>query len=84
LSIEDYDEDPWNITIPELEGERVIPGNLLHTVDVNKPLKLKEVNVGTKEQPKMTNIGDYWDDDMVGKIAELLTKYQYLIPQKFL
>ena len=49
-------------------------------VDVTKPLKLKEVNIGTNEQPKLAKIGDYWDDDIVGNIAELLTKYQDQFP----
>ena len=29
-------------------------------------------------------IGDYWDDDTVGKVAELLTEYQDLFPMKLL
>ena len=36
-----------------------------------------------KEQPKLAKIGDYWDDDIVGKVAELLTEYHDLFPMKF-
>ena len=52
-------------------------------MDVTKPLKLWEVNIGTIEQPKLAKIGDYWDDDIVGKVAKLLTKYQDLFLTKF-
>ena len=59
LVVEDCDEDPWNITIPKSEGERAVAGPLLQKVDVTKPLKLKEVNIGTEEKPKLAKIGDH-------------------------
>ena len=31
----------------------------------------------------MAKIGDYWDDDTVGKFAKFLTEYQDLFPTKF-
>ena len=49
LSIEDNKDDPRNVSIPESEGERVVEGLALRTVDVTKTLKLKEVNIGTNE-----------------------------------
>ena len=52
-------------------------------VDVTKPLKLKEFNIGTEEQPKLEKIGDYWDDDIVGKVTELLIEYQDMFPMNF-
>ena len=52
-------------------------------VDVTKPLKLKEVNIGMEEKPKLAKIGDYWDYDRVGNIVELLTGYQNLFPTNF-
>ena len=55
----------------------------LQNVDVTKPLKLWEVNIGMTEKPKLAKIGDYWDHDIVGKVAELLTEYQDLFPIKF-
>jgi hypothetical protein len=36
-----------------------------------------------KEKPKFTNIGDYWNDETVEKIADLLHKYQDLFPTTF-
>ena len=52
-------------------------------MDVTKPLKLWEVNIGMEEKPKLAKIGDYWDDETIGKVAELLTEYQDLFPIKF-
>ena len=84
LSIKECDEDPRNVSIPDSEGERAIAGPPLQTIDVIKTMKLWEVNIGIEEQPKLAKIGDYWDDDTVGKVAELLTEYQDLFPKKFL
>ena len=33
--------------------------------------------------PKYTTIGDYWDEEMVRKVTELLHEYQDLFPMKF-
>lgn len=49
-----------------------------------KPLKIKKVNIGSEEQPKFSNVGDYWDDESVSKITEPLQEYQELFPTKFL
>ena len=35
-----------------------------------------------KEHPKLANIGDYWDENIVGKVVELLTEYRDLFPKK--
>ena len=48
LSNEDCDEDPQNNTILESEGEGAVARPPLQTVNVTKPLKLREVNIGTK------------------------------------
>jgi hypothetical protein len=29
------------------------------------PIKLNKVNIGTAENPKMTSIGDYWDEQTI-------------------
>ena len=33
--------------------------------------------------PKYATIGDYWDEEMVSKVTELLHEYQGLFPTKF-
>ena len=51
-------------------------------MDVEKPLKIKKVNIGSKEQPKFSNVRDYWDEETVSKITKLLQGYQELFPTK--
>jgi hypothetical protein len=48
------------------------------------PIKVKKVNIGTTEQPKMANIGDYWDEQIVESITELLREYNDLFPTTFI
>ena len=76
LAREQGEDDLRSISILELEGERAVARPPLQEVDVTKPLKLREVNIGMEEHPNLANIGDYWDEDTVGKVAELLIEYQ--------
>ena len=56
------DENPRNVNIPESEGTHDVQGPELKVPDVVKLVKIKKVNIGTKEEPKFASIGDYWDD----------------------
>jgi hypothetical protein len=42
-----------------VEGEREVEGPKLDSKDYAAPLKIKKVNIGTAENPKMASIGDY-------------------------
>jgi len=44
-------------------------------MDITASLKTKQVNIGTKLEPKFAKVGDYWDDVMVDKVLELLHEY---------
>ena len=79
----DEDEDPRNIDIPESEGHCEVQGPAVEVADVTQPLKTRTVNIGSEEQPKHATIGDYWDDEMVSKVTQLLHEYQDLFPMKF-
>ena len=83
LAREEVEDDLRSVSIPKSEGERIVEGPPLKEVDVTKPLKMREVNIGMKEHPKLAKIWDYWDENTVGKVAELLTEYQDLFPTKF-
>ena len=50
---------------------------------MNKPLKIRKVNTETKENPMFVNIGDYWDEETMANIMDLLHEFQYLFPTKF-
>ena len=47
------------------------------------PLKIKKANIGSPDNPKFTNIGDYWDEETAGKNIDLLHEFQDLFPTKF-
>jgi hypothetical protein len=48
------------------------------------PIKVKKVNIGTIENPKMASIGDYWDEKTIESITELLRKYNNMFPTTFM
>jgi len=43
----------------------------------------KQVNIRSDVQLNFGEIGDYWDEDIVDKVMEILREYQYLFPTKF-
>jgi hypothetical protein len=47
-------------------------------------IKVKKVNIGKVKHPKMDNIGDYWDEQTVESITELLHDYNDLFPTTFI
>ena len=47
------------------------------------PLKIKKVNIGSPKNTNLANIRDYWDEETVGKVTELLHEFQDLFPTKF-
>ena len=79
----DEDDDPHNINIPELEGHCEVHGPAVKAPEVTQPLKTRQVNIGSEEMPKYATIGDYWDEEMVNKVTQLLHEYQDLFPTKF-
>jgi len=76
-------ENPHNIQIPEVEGEREVEGPKLDYEYCLVPLKIKKVNIGIVENTKIASIGDYWDKQIVERITELLRKYSDLFRATF-
>ena len=62
---------------------RVVIGPTLECLEITKKLKIKKVNIGIEETPKIASIGNYWDDKTIGQVADLLQEYQDLFPTKF-
>jgi hypothetical protein len=67
----------------ETKGDRVVEGPELEFVMYENPLKTRKVNIGMKDNPKFTNIGDYWNEEIVEKIVDLLREYHDLFPATF-
>jgi hypothetical protein len=79
----DEDDDPRDVNIVETEGHRDIEGPGIELPFVGQLIGIKKVNIGTEKAPKITNIGNYWDDATISNITELLHEYQDLFPIKF-
>jgi hypothetical protein len=71
------------VNIAETEGQRDIEGLGVELPFIGKPIKIKKVNIGTNQTPKISNVGYYWDVATIDKITELLHEYQDLFPNKF-
>ena len=78
----DYD-DLQNINIPETEGSQDVAALDVPTYPMNQPLNMRKVNIGTKDNPKFASVRDYWDEEMMENITNLLHEFQYLFPTKF-
>ena len=83
VTMEEGNEDPQNINIPKSEGLREVAGPNVEIPDISQLVKTKRVNIGSEVEPKIVHICDYWDEDMVGKVAKLLHEYQDLISTNF-
>ena len=77
------DDDTLEINIPKSEGIRTVEGSHITTDQFLKPLKIKKVNIGSEENSKFANIRDYWDEEIVGKITDLLHEFQDMFHTKF-
>ena len=78
INIEEDDEDPQKINIPETKGYRKVQGPLIEDLDITALVKTKQVNIGIEAEPKYAMLDDYWDNAMVDKVVELLREYQDL------
>jgi hypothetical protein len=79
----DEDNDPRKVKIAETKGQRDIEGPRVEIPFIGQLIKIKKVNIGTKQTPKLANVGDYWDASTIDKITELLHEYRDLFPTKF-
>ena len=80
---ESDDDDPLNINIPKSKGICPVEGFGISSDQFLSPLKIKKDNIGSPDNPKFTNIGDYWDEETVGKITDLLHEFQDIFPTIF-
>jgi hypothetical protein len=71
------------VNIVEIEGKKNIEGPGVELPFIEQLIKIKKVNIGKEQEPKLANVGDYWDDANIDKITELQHEYQGLFPTKF-
>ena len=80
---DEEEEDPRNVNIPDSEGSCDVQGPKWELPEIIEKIKIKKTNIGTEADPKFSSIGDYWNDETVGHIADLLQDYQDFFPTKF-
>jgi CTP:phosphocholine cytidylyltransferase-like protein len=78
-------EDLRHLTFQESTGTREVKDTISGDTNTlyTQPLKLKKVNIGSEENPKMASIGDYWDEKTMTKIHTLFWEYKDLFPKIF-
>eukprot|EP00253_Pinus_taeda_P007237 PITA_07237 len=76
--------NPHKINIPGTEGHHEVQGPQIENPDITVPVKINKVNIDTEVEPKIMNIGYYWDGPMVDKVTELLGEYQELFLTNFM
>ena len=66
------DDELQNVNIPDSEGSHdvAVPNILMDSI--SQHLKIRKVNIESEENPKFSNIGDYWDEETMAKIMDLL------------
>jgi hypothetical protein len=72
------------IQIEEAENKREVEGTPLESEVIIALIKVKKFNIGTVENPKMASIANYWDEQTVESITELLREYNDLFPTMFI
>jgi len=72
--VKSEDMEPHEVHIQETKGERA-PTGLEISCSYYEPLKTIKVNIGTTEVPKFACIGDYWDEQTMCKLTDLLHEY---------
>ena len=50
---------------------------------MSQPLKIRKFNIGSKENSKFSNIGDYWDKETMAKIMALQHEFQDIFLTQF-
>ena len=77
------DDELQNINISETKGNHDVAAPDVPTDPMTQPLNIKKVNIGTEENPKFASVGDYWDEETMEKITDLLHEFQDKFPTKF-
>ena len=74
------DDEHLNVNIPEFEGSHGVASPEVPTDSMNQPLRIHKVNIGSVENLKFANDGDYWGEETMAKIIDLLHEFQDLSP----
>jgi hypothetical protein len=76
-------DDPRNVNILESEGSRVVVPPDAPSDPISHPLRIRKINIRTEDTPNFTDVEDYWDDELISKVTDLLHEFQDIFPTKF-
>ena len=76
-------DDPINISKPKSKGTREVEGIIISSGQFLQPLKIKEVHIGSQKNSEFANNRDYWDDEAIANIIDLLQEYHNLFHTNF-
>ena len=62
---------------------RAVEGSVISSEQFIKLLKIKKVDIGSEDNPKFDNIQDYWDEEIIAKITDLLHEFRDLFATNF-
>ena len=77
----DFSEEPEggdelrNVNIPESEGSRGVISPDILMDSMNQPVHIRKIDIRTTENPKFANVGDYWGEETIAKITDLLHEF---------
>ena len=69
------DDELQNINIQDSEGSHDVSSPDVSMDSMSQPLKIQKVNIGSKENPKFANVRDYWDEETMARITDLLHEF---------
>ena len=76
LSEEPEDDDELQkFSIPESEGSCNVAAPDILMDSMNQPLKIQKFNIAIEENPKFSNVMDYWDEETIARITDLLNEF---------
>ena len=53
------------------------------TPDYTPSMKTKKCHIGIEKNLKMPSVADYWDEETVSQVVDLLIEYEYIFPSTF-
>ena len=77
------DDELWNVNIPKSKGSCNIVAPDISTDSMSQPLRIRKVNIGSAKNPKFANARDYWGEETMAKITDLLHEFQDLFSTQF-
>ena len=77
------DDELQNVNIPNFEGSHDVAAPDIPMDSMIQLLRIQKINIGSAENPKFSNVRDYWEEETMAKITDLLHQFQDLFLTRF-